>query len=58
MIDMFSASPWLFAVFGGAILLGIFIAYGMFKSGKASRRQVNTAERGARELYHKDESKS
>lgn len=57
MMDMFSASPWLFAVVGGTIILGIFIAYGMIKSSHASRRQVDTAERGARELYHKDEGK-
>lgn len=53
-----SSFPWLFAILGGAVILGIAIAYGMYKSGQASRRQINTAERGARELYHKDESKS
>lgn len=54
----FAASPWLFAVAGGALLLAIALAYGMMKSRSASRRQVDAAERGARELYHKDESKS
>lgn len=53
-----SATPWLFAVLGGAIVLGLAIAYGMMKSSQASRRQREAAERGARELYHKDESKS
>lgn len=53
-----SASPWLFAILGGAVLLGLAIAYGMMKSSHASRRQRDAAERGARDLYHKDESKS
>ncbi|WP_196259613.1 hypothetical protein [Pelagibacterium limicola] len=53
-----SAMPWLFAVFGGAAILGLAIAYGALKSRKASRRQREAAEQGARDLYHKDQSKS
>jgi hypothetical protein len=53
-----AASPWLFDVAGGAVILGLALAYGMAKSRSASRRQENAGERGARELYHKDESKS
>ncbi|WP_164730575.1 hypothetical protein [Pelagibacterium montanilacus] len=54
----FAASPWLFAVLGGAIMLGAALAYGILKSHKASRRQREAAEQGARDLYHKDQSKS
>lgn len=50
-----SASPWLFAILGGAVLLGIAIAYGAMKSSHASRRQRDAAEEGARKMYHKDE---
>lgn len=54
----FSTMPWLFAVFGGAAILGVALAYGAYKSSKASRIQREAAERGAREIYHKDEPKS
>ncbi len=54
----FSSMPWLFAVLGGAVILGLIIAYGATKSGRANRRQRDAAERGARDLYHKDQSKS
>jgi hypothetical protein len=53
-----SAAPWLFAVLGGAVILGLAIAYAVIKSSRASRRQRDAAERGARDLYHKDQSKS
>lgn len=46
--------PWLFAVLGGAIILGLVIAYGAFKSSKATPAQKARAERGAEEAYHKD----
>lgn len=49
--------PWLFAVLGGAVILGLVIAYGAFRSSKATPRQEQAAERGAHDLYHKDESK-
>lgn len=56
---MESASfPWLFAIVGGAIILGLAIAYGLIKSSQATRRQRAAGEQGARELYHKDESRS
>ncbi|SDG38753.1 hypothetical protein [Pelagibacterium luteolum] len=48
--------PWLFAVLGGAVILGIVLAYGAFKSSRATRRQQEAAERGAEEIYHKDHS--
>lgn len=51
-----SASPWLFAIVGGAVLLGIAIAYGAVKSSHASRRQRDAAEEGARKMYHKDDA--
>lgn len=50
--------PWLFAVLGGVIILGIAIAYGAYKSSKATPRQKDAAERGAHELYHKDQHKN
>lgn len=50
--------PWLFAVLGGAIILGIVIAYGAFKSSKATPRQKAAGEQATRDLYHKDQSKS
>lgn len=53
-----SASPWLFAIVGGAIILGLAIAFAVLKSSQASRRQREAGEQGARDLYHKDESKS
>lgn len=53
-----SAMPWLFAVLGGAAILGLVMAYGAYKSSKASRRQRNAAECGAREIYDKDDKES
>jgi len=50
--------PWLFAVLGGAVILGLVIAYGAIKSSKATPRQKETAERAAHDIYHKDESKN
>lgn len=50
--------PWLFAVLGGAVILGIVLAYGAWKSSQATKRQKAAAERGAHEMYHKDETKS
>ncbi|WP_421952458.1 hypothetical protein [Pelagibacterium sp.] len=49
--------PWLFAVLGGAVILALVIAYGVIRSSKATPRQKEAAERGAHDLYHKDESK-
>lgn len=50
--------PWFFAVLGGAVILGIVIAYGAFKSSRATPRQKEAGERGAREIYHKDDNAS
>ncbi|UYQ71420.1 hypothetical protein OF122_15400 [Pelagibacterium flavum] len=49
--------PWLFAVLGGAVILGLVIAYGAIRSSKATPRQKDAAEHAAHDLYHKDESK-
>lgn len=49
--------PWLFAVLGGVVILGIFLAYGAWKSSRATRRQKAAAERGAHEMYHEEEGK-
>ncbi len=53
----FSSSAWLFAVLGGAILLGLAIAYGVFKSAKTSPREEQVGEQATRDLYHKDQAK-
>lgn len=50
---METAFIWLFATAGGAVILGAAIAYGIMKSRKATPRQRDAAEQGARELYHK-----
>lgn len=42
----------------GVICLFAAIVYGNYRSGKASKRQEMAGERGARDLYHKDQSKS
>lgn len=47
--------PWLFAVLGGAIILGLVIAYGAIKSSQATRRQKEAAERGAHDLYESED---
>ncbi|HWJ86485.1 MAG TPA: hypothetical protein VNS12_00245 [Pelagibacterium sp.] len=47
---------WLFAVLGGAIILGIALAVGANRSSHATRRQQDAGERGARELYHKEQN--
>lgn len=47
--------PWLFAVVGGALILGIVLAYGAWKSSNATRRQKAAAERGAHDLYQEDD---
>jgi hypothetical protein len=53
----FSATPWLIAVVGGTIILGIAIAFAAIKSSQATRRQRQAGEQGARDLYHKDEGR-
>lgn len=50
-------APWLFAVLGGAVLLGVALVYGIVQSRKATRRQREAAERGAHELYHEKDGK-
>ncbi len=49
--------PWLFAVLGGAVILGIVIAYGSFRASKATKRQQEAGEHAAHEIYHKDQAK-
>lgn len=48
------AWPWLFAVLGGAVLLGIGIAFGMSRAAHATRAQRQASEDGARRLYGKE----
>lgn len=47
---------WLFAVLGGAIILGIALAVGAYRSSRATRRQQDAGEKGAREMYHKEQN--
>lgn len=53
-----STMPWFFAVLGGAAILALVLAYGVYKSSSASRRQRDAAEKGARDLYDKDNKES
>lgn len=46
--------PWLFAVLVGAIILGVVIAYGAFKSSRTTRRRRDAA-RGLRDLDGKNQ---
>jgi hypothetical protein len=42
---------WLFAVAGGALILGLAIAYGIMRGRKVTPREHASAERGARDIY-------
>lgn len=46
-------SIWLFVVVGGAVLLGLAIAWGIFRSRQETRTEVERAEEGTREIYGK-----
>ena len=46
---------WFFAVVGGAVILGIALAYGMIHNRKRTAREKIAAERGAHEIYEKEE---
>jgi pantothenate kinase type III len=54
MIDPGTAL-WFFAVAGGALILGIAIAYGFIRSRQRTSREKFRAEQGAREIYEKEE---
>jgi len=53
MTDIFPAF-WLFATAGGALLLGIGIAVGLWMSSHTTRRQREQGEAGAHEIYEAD----
>lgn len=46
---------WLFATLGGAILLGIVIAYGMVHARRRSIRDRSVADTATREEYAEEE---
>lgn len=56
MADFFTI-PWLFAVAGGALILGAVIAYGAWRGSHTTRRQMQTGERAAHDLFHPEEHK-
>lgn len=47
---------WLFAILGGAILLGIAIAYGMKRSSKLTRGEVAQQEAATKREYQVEEA--
>lgn len=46
-------SLWLFAVAGGAILLGLGIAWGVMRSRQETRSEIERGEEATREIYDK-----
>ena len=45
------ASPWLLAIAGGALILGIAIAIGLKRAGNRSRTEKAVSDAGARQVY-------
>ena len=45
---------WLFAVAGGALILGLAIAYGLMQSRRRSRRDDQVAEQATHDIYKRD----
>jgi hypothetical protein len=45
------ASPWLLAVAGGALILGIAIAIGLKRAGSRTRAEKAVSDAGARKVY-------
>jgi hypothetical protein len=46
---------YFFAVVGGAAILGAAIAYGIMRSKQRTQREKLATERGAHELYEKED---
>lgn len=46
---------WLFAVAGGALILGVAIAYGVMGNREVTRSERLAAERGAHEIYERED---
>jgi hypothetical protein len=46
---------YFFAVVGGALILGLAIAYGFMRSKQRTQREKLAAERGAHEVYEKED---
>ena len=45
------ASPWLLAVAGGALILGLAIAFGLKRAGSRTRAEKAVSDAGARRVY-------
>jgi hypothetical protein len=55
-MDFLGPYGWLFAVLGGAIILGLAIAWGMKRTGDRTAREVQVNEAGAREEYAREDA--
>lgn len=49
---------WLFVVFGGAVVLGLAIAWGMARSGRLTAQQKMAREEGTQRVYDEEEHKA
>jgi hypothetical protein len=47
-------APWFFAVVGGFIVLGIFMAYGALRTAKRTRSEKLLRDAATRKIYHDD----
>jgi hypothetical protein len=54
-MEFFGPYGWLFATLGGAILLGIAIAYGMVHARRRNIRDRAVADAATREEYAEEE---
>jgi hypothetical protein len=46
---------WFFAIVGGTIILGIAVAYGVLRNKKRTIAEKRASERGAHEIYEKED---
>lgn len=46
---------YLFAVTGGALILGLAIAYGVMRNWQRAQREKLASERGAHDIYQKED---
>jgi hypothetical protein len=54
MMDL-AALPWTYIVFACTVLVALGIAWGLYQSSRTTKAEERAAERGAREIYKKDE---
>lgn len=48
------AFPWLVALVGGLVVLGLVIAYGMMRTNKSTARERALRDAGTREVYKEE----